>query len=70
MMRAGNRRGVGYATVADAFPIGRMGGGGDERQCGARDDEYERGGFCGSKDHIYIHIIINLKRFQLAVAPF
>ena len=36
-----------------------MGGGGDERQCGARDDEYERGGFCGSKDHIYIYIIIS-----------
>ena len=46
-------------TVADAFPIGRMGGGGDERQCGARGDEYERGGFCGSKDHIYIYIIIS-----------
>ena len=45
-------------TVADAFSIGRMGGGGDERQCGARDDEYERGGFCGSKDHIYIYIYI------------
>ena len=47
-------------TVADAFSIGRMGGGGDERQCGARDDEYERGGFADRRTiYIYIYIIIS-----------
>ena len=44
--------GVVYVNVVDACPRGRMGGGGVERHCGVRGDEYGCGGFCGSKDHI------------------